>query len=69
MNAFYQNKSIANASNYNNVIEFSIQQSPQVSISEKEYLELKCEAGFWQSLHQRSIFREQDLKIKEVAQP
>jgi len=67
MNAFYQTLSSANVSIHNNTIEFPIQQYPQIFISEKEYLELKCEVGFWRSLHQRAILREQNLKqiIKE----
>ncbi len=49
------------------VIDFPIEQSEQILISEKEYLELRCELGYWRSMHKKSIFREEILKhtIKE----
>ena len=64
MNAFCQTLMPA----YTPIIDSNdIERSPQIIISEREYLELKCEAGYWQSLHQRSILREIKLKqtIKE----
>ena len=44
-----------------------IEQSRQILISEKEYLELKCEVGYWKTLHRKSSIREEILKqtIKE----
>lgn len=41
--------------------------SPQILISEKEYLELKWAAGYWRGLHQKALLREEALKqtIKE----
>ena len=44
----------------NNIIE----PSPQIIISEREYLEIKWEVGYWQSLHQRSILRE--IKLNQI---
>ena len=51
----------------NNAIELSVESFPQIFISEREYLEIKCEVGYWQSLHKRAILREKKLKqiIKE----
>ena len=41
--------------------------SPQILISEKEYLELKWEGGYWQGMHKKALSREEALKkiIKE----
>jgi transposase len=49
------------------VIELPIEQSEQILISEKEYLELKCELGYWRGMHKKAIIREAILKqtIKE----
>ena len=49
------------------VIDLPIEQSEQILISEKEYLELKCEFGYWRSMHEKAIKREETLKriIKE----
>ena len=53
------------------VSESSIHQpieiSPQISITEKEYLTLKWAAGYWQELHSKALLREKVLKetIKE----
>ena len=45
-----------------------IEISPQILISEKEYLELKSELGYWQAMHKNAISREKKLKqtIKEL---
>jgi len=50
------------------VINLPIEQSEQIHISEKEYLELKCEVGYWRAMHNKSIVREKILKriIKEL---
>ncbi len=49
------------------VIDLPIEQSEQILISEKEYLELQWEVGYFRSLHNRAIIREEILKqtIKE----
>ncbi len=49
------------------VINLPIEQSEQILISEKEYLELKCELGYWRGMHKKAIIREEILKqtIKE----
>ena len=39
------------------VIDLPIELSLQIFISGKKYLELKCEIGYWQSLHKRAILR------------
>ncbi|NOR25463.1 MAG: IS66 family transposase [Desulforhopalus sp.] len=41
--------------------------SPQVVITEKEYLELKWSAGYWRGLHQKALLREKEYRqtIKE----
>ncbi len=41
--------------------------SPQIFITEKEYLELKWSAGYWRGLHQKALLREKEYKqtIKE----
>ncbi|NOX34353.1 MAG: IS66 family transposase [Deltaproteobacteria bacterium] len=36
--------------------------SPQIIISEKEYLVFKCEVGYWQRMHQKALRREEGLK-------
>jgi transposase len=45
-----------------------IEISPQILISEKEYLGLKNEVGYWQTMHKNAISREKELKqtIKEL---
>ena len=50
------------------VIDLPIEQSGQIRISEKEYLGLKCEVGYWRTMHNKSIVREKILKriIKEL---
>ena len=50
------------------IIDLPVEQSRQIFISEKEYLELKCEVGYWQSMHKKSVIREEKLKqtIKEL---
>jgi len=46
---------------------FPVVISPKILISEKEYLELKWEAGYYQGLHAKALLREEILKktIKE----
>ena len=36
--------------------------TPRILITEKEYLELKWEAGYWQGLHKKALLREEALK-------
>ena len=45
-----------------------IEISPQILISEREYLGLKNEVGYWQTMHKNAISREKELKqtIKEL---
>jgi transposase len=38
--------------------------SPQIVISEKEYLSLKCEVGYWRSMHGKALSRIDKLNIK-----
>jgi transposase len=50
------------------IIDLPVQDdSPQILIAEKEYLELKCAVGYWQALYQKALLREEALKqtIKE----
>ncbi|MEA1971574.1 MAG: IS66 family transposase [Thermodesulfobacteriota bacterium] len=49
------------------VIDLSVEQSPQILISEKEYLELKSAVGYWQAMHAKALVRERILQqtIKE----
>lgn len=49
------------------VIDLPIEQFERILISEKEYLELKCELGYWRGMHKKAIIREEILKqtIKE----
>ncbi len=49
------------------IIDLPNEISPQILITEKEYLELKWEAGYWQGLHKKALLREEALKktIKE----
>jgi len=49
------------------VIDLSVERSGQILISEKEYLEFKCEVGYWRAMHHKSSIRENILKqtIKE----
>ena len=46
------------------VIDISVDASPQILILEREYLELKQGVGYWQSMHKRSVEREEKLKQK-----
>jgi len=50
------------------IIDLHIVQPRRILVSEKEYLELKCEVGYWQSMHNKSSIREEKLKqrIKEL---
>ncbi len=36
--------------------------SPQITISEKEYLTLKCEIGYWRSMHEKSLVKNKKLE-------
>lgn len=38
--------------------------SPPIVISEKEYLSLKCEVGYWRSMHEKALSRIDKLNIK-----
>ncbi|MBW2663325.1 MAG: IS66 family transposase [Deltaproteobacteria bacterium] len=46
------------------IIELPGERSAQILISEKEYLGLKCEVGYWQTMHSKAIEREKELKQK-----
>jgi len=52
---------------YDQVIVIPIEKPPLILISEKEYLELKSEVGYWRAMHQKAILREKKQKqtIKE----
>ena len=52
---------------YEQVIDLSVEKPPQILILEKEYLELKSEAGYWQAMHEKALSREKKLKetVKE----
>ena len=49
------------------VIDFPVEEPRRISITEKEYLELKCEVGYWRTMHEKATFREKILKqtVKE----
>ncbi len=49
------------------IIDLPEEISPRIFITEKEYLELKWEVGYWQSMHKKALSREEALKkiIKE----
>jgi transposase len=40
---------------YDQVIDLPVEKPPLIFISEKEYLELKSEVGYWQAMHQKAI--------------
>lgn len=44
------------------VIDLSVGSPPQILISQKEYLELKWAASYWQSMHKKALLREESLK-------
>ncbi len=50
------------------IIDLPVTISPQILVSEKEYRELKWEAGYWRGMHQKALLREEALKkiIKEL---
>ena len=52
---------------YDQVIDLPVEKPPLILISEKEYLELKSEVGYWQAMHKKAISRENKLKqtVKE----
>lgn len=37
---------------------------PQIVISEKEYLMLKCEVGYWRSMHEKALSKIEKLNRK-----
>ena len=47
---------------YNQVIDLPVEKPPLILITEKEYLELKSEVGYWQAMHKKAISREKTLK-------
>ena len=47
---------------YNQVIDLPVEKPPLVLISEKEYLGLKSEVGYWRAMHKKAISRENKLK-------
>ena len=49
------------------VIDFPVEEPRRISITEKEYLELKCEVGYWRAMHEKATLREKILKqtVKE----
>ncbi|MBC2694875.1 MAG: hypothetical protein HF982_06300 [Desulfobacteraceae bacterium] len=53
---------------YDQVIDLPVEKPPLIFITEKEYLELKSEVGYyWQAMHKKAVLRENKLKqiIKE----
>ena len=69
MNAASQNTSLVYAQKINSQLLDFPSSSRQILISEKEYLTLKCDVGYWKSRHKKSKEREehlkQELQIKE----
>jgi len=51
------------------LLELVQKADPQILITEKEYLELKCDVAYWQGMHKKSLLREEALKkaIKKQA--
>ncbi|HBT89123.1 hypothetical protein, partial [Desulfobacter sp.] len=49
------------------IINLPLDSQPYISIPESEYLELKNQVGYWKSMHQKALLREEGLKqeIKE----
>ena len=47
---------------YDQVIDLPVVQLPQILISEKEYLQLKNEVGYWHAMHKKAVLRENELK-------
>ena len=49
------------------IIALPDEMSSQILISDKEYLGLKWEVGYWQGMHKKALLREKALKkiIKE----
>jgi len=52
---------------HDQVIDLPVEKPLLIFITEKEYLELKNEVGYWQAMHKKAILREKKLKqtIKE----
>lgn len=50
-----------------NIIALPVSTHPLITITEREYYELKYEVGYWKSLHKKALLREEFLKnnIKE----
>jgi len=46
----------------NQVFDLPVEKPPLILVSEKEYLGLKSEVGYWQAIHQKAISREKKLK-------
>ena len=53
-----------NAKANGQAINLLVGNSHWIFISEKEYVGLKCEVGFWRSLHHKAVLREEALKKK-----
>jgi len=52
---------------HDQVIDLPVEKPSRIFISEKEYLELKSEVGYWRAMHEKAILREKILKqtVKE----
>lgn len=52
---------------YDQVIDLPALQPRKILVLEKEYLQLKSEAGYWQAMHKKAVLRETKLKqtVKE----
>jgi len=52
---------------HDQVIDLLVEKPSRIFISEKEYLELKSEVGYWRAMHEKAILREKELKqtVKE----
>jgi transposase len=68
MNASYQKSlPLYTPEIYDQVIDLPVEKPSLIHISEKEYLVLKSEVGYWQAMHKKAILREDKLRqtIKE----
>lgn len=50
------------------IIDLPLETSPHISISEREYLELKSSVAYWRAMHKKATFREHKLKQKIMEQ-
>lgn len=50
-------------SNHTHLFGRSVDISPQIVISEKEYRTLKCEVGYWRSMHEKALSRIDKLNL------